>query len=482
MKRQSGVLMHISELPGEYSCGSFGREAREFVDLISDMGFSVWQVLPFGLTDAFNSPYTSYSAFGGNPYFIDLPTLFEANLITRDELDTARQKTPYVCEYKRLYDERYALLLKASRRVKDRGAVESFISERPELEEFCRFMTNKNLNSEAPWWEWKPEQTSDDRDSELLFMWKFIQYEFFRQWNELHGYCAKKGVRVIGDMPIYVSLDSCDVWAHREQFLLDRDNKPQFVAGVPPDYFAKDGQLWGNPLYDWEHMKLDGYSWWTARMTMALEMFDGVRIDHFRALSSYWAVPGTAKTAREGEWRKGPGREFIDKLNSLKGDGRLIIAEDLGDIDEAVYELVEYSGFPGMRVFQFGFFGDADSPHRPHSYVNNCVAYTGTHDNNTLLGFVWEMPDDQKSFMLDYCFYDGADRNGCCPNIIKMMFASQAGLVVMPVQDLLGFGSDTRLNRPGVAAGNWEFRTTREQLAGIDRARFARLNELYSRR
>ncbi len=478
MRRRSGVLMHVSELPGEYSCGSFGKEAREFVDFLSDSGFSCWQVLPFCLTDEYNSPYSSYSAFAGNPYFIDLPTLYERSLITRDELEAAKQKTPWRCEYLRLYNERSVLLSAAASRVDAdlKRAINSFIDSDGELSAFCRFMALKYANGQRPWYEWD----TSVYDPEVEFAWRFIQYEFFEQWDELKNYAHSKGVEVIGDVPIYVSLDSCDVWAHKDLFLLDEDNKPSWVAGVPPDYFAKDGQLWGNPLYDWQAMKKDGYSWWGRRVAHNLKMFDGIRVDHFRALSSYWAVKGGARTARDGKWVGGPGREMIDVIKTA-ADGKLVIAEDLGIIDDDVYELLRYSGFPGMRVFQFGFFGDPDSPHRPHSYINNCVAYTGTHDNNTLLGFVWEMPEEQKRFMLDYCFFEGKDWNSCYPNVIRMMFASQAGIVIFPIQDLLGFGSDTRLNVPGVAAGNWEFRTTHEQLSGIDREKYMRLNKLYSR-
>ncbi|MBQ7541692.1 MAG: 4-alpha-glucanotransferase [Clostridia bacterium] len=478
MSRKSGVLMHVSSLPGEYSCGAFGKEAKAFVDFLADCGFSYWQVLPFCMVDECNSPYKSYSTFGGNPYFVDLDTLYEKGLLTRAELDGARQQTPYSCEFVRLYHTRFDLLRRAAGRTDAavREKIESFIAADPYLEAFCRFMSLKHVNGELPWFRW----TRTEGDEETLFLWKFIQYEFFTQWAQIKAYANARGVRVIGDVPIYVALDSCDVYSAKHLFCIDGDNKPSCVAGVPPDYFSEDGQLWGNPLYDWDAMAKDGYTWWRDRLRHALTLFDGVRIDHFRGLESYWAVPGDAKTAREGAWKKGPGMALIRKLREVAGD-RLIIAEDLGDITPAAAKLVADSGFPGMRVFQFAFLGDGDNPHLPHNYVPNCVAYTGTHDNNTLLGYLWEMDGAQRSRMLEYCGYTGADWTGGCPAIVRTMFASAAGLLILPIQDLLGYGSDTRLNIPGKADGNWQYRVTREQLDSIDRAYWRRLHDLYKR-
>ncbi len=478
MNRKSGVLMHISTLDGSYSCGSFGEEAKKFVDFLRDCGFSYWQVLPFCMVDECNSPYKSYSTFGGNPYFVDLPTLFKKGLITKEELDSQRQQTPYSCEFVRLYHTRYDVLKKASERVSesDRAAVEAFIESDSYLYDFCVFMSRKNANGERPWYEW----TVDEINEDVLFMWKFIQYEFFTQWAEIKKYANENGVKIIGDIPIYVALDSCDVWSNRRLFCIDGDNKPTCVAGVPPDYFAADGQLWGNPLYNWDEMKKDGYRWWRDRLSHTLRLFDGVRIDHFRGIESYWAVPGGAKTAREGSWKKGPGMELVNALSEVAGD-RLIIAEDLGDITKEVAELVNKSGFPGMRVFQFAFLSDSDNPHLPHNYINNCVAYTGTHDNNTLLGYLWEMDGNTRRRMLRYCGYESDDWTGGCGAVIRSVFASPAGLVIFPVQDLLGYGSDTRLNIPGKADGNWQYRVTDEQLKSIDRFKYRELNSLYKR-
>ena len=475
MERKSGVLMHISSLYGDYSIGSFGDEAKRFVDFLADCGFSYWQVLPFCMTDEYNSPYKSFSAFGGNPYFVDLNKLYEKGLITKTELDENRQKSPYVCEFDRLSKMRLRLLFRASSRVKNKDEIENYIEKSPYLLKVCEFMALKDANHNEPWVEWK----TDKFDDEILFAWKFIQYEFFNQWEEIKKYAKSKNIKIIGDIPIYVSEDSCDVWSNREQYHLDKDGHPSLVAGVPPDYFCEDGQLWGNPIYNWAEMKKDGYNWWRDRISHMANMFDALRIDHFRGIESYWAVPKTAETARTGQWQKGPGMELIDVIKEAAGDA-LIIAEDLGDITPEVCELVKKSEFPGMRVFQFGFLSEEDNIHRPHNYPGNSVAYTGTHDNNTLLGFLWELDDDLRNNMLRYCGHTGNWDNGC-ESIIRAMTASHAGLVVFPIQDLLGYGSDTRMNTPGSMENNWQFRITSEQLESIDKNEFRELNRLYSR-
>lgn len=476
MKRASGVLMHISSLHGDFSIGSFGDEAREFIDFISDMGFKWWQVLPFCMVDECNSPYKSYSAFGGNPYFVDLKTLVGEGLLTEDEINAYRQSQPYSAEYVRLYHTRCDVLMLASKRVKNRTEIEDFIENHVYLKQFCEFMALKKANGEKAWCDWDTFET----DPDVLFMWKFIQYEFFMQWAQIKIYANSKGVKIIGDIPIYVSYDSADVWANKELFDLDGNGRPNCVAGVPPDYFSKDGQLWGNPLYNWDLMAKDGYKWWLDRLRHMFSMFDGVRIDHFRGIESYWSIPGDAATAREGKWVKGPGKSFVDAVNAIKGD-KLIIAEDLGEITEDVTELVKYSGFPGMRVFQFGFLSDGDNPHMPHNYNENTVAYTGTHDNNTLLGYVWELDDDRRRKMLEYCGYTDPDWNRGYDSILRSIYISNAALAVFPIQDILGYGSDTRLNIPGKADGNWQFRITRDQLMGIDREKFKKFNAMYAR-
>ena len=478
MERKSGVLMHVSSLWGDYSCGSFGKAAKEFVDFLSAGGFSYWQVLPFGLVDECNSPYKSYSTFGGNPYFVDLESLFEERLITSEELNSARQNTPYSCEFERLSKKRANLLLTASKRVNNelRDKINSFIDNNSHLKDFCRFMALKSANEDAEWVSWSIK----DFDEDIEFGWRFIQFEFFTQWAKIKDYANQKGIGIIGDIPIYVSFDSSDVYFNKNLFMMDDNNRLTDVAGVPPDYFAEDGQLWGNPLYKWDEMEKDNFKWWQDRISFALNLFDGVRIDHFRAFESFWEVKGDAETAKEGKWVKGPGMKLINALKSVAGD-KLIIAEDLGDITKEVIELVEESGCPGMRVFQFGFFG-GDTPHKPHNYINNSVAYSGTHDNNTLLGYLWETPMDIKNDIMKYCACNPQEWNEKgCQAIIRTIMSSNAGLTIFPVQDLLGYGNDTRLNVPGRAHGNWLYRITKEQLGLINTEKYKELNRLYGR-
>jgi 4-alpha-glucanotransferase len=475
MKRSSGVLMHVSSLWGEYGAGSFGKEAREWIDFLAASGFGAWQVLPFCLPDECNSPYKSHSAFSSNPYFIDLPTLFEQGLLTKSELDAARQKSPYLCEFDRLREERFALLSIAASRVKDREPITKFLQAHPQIDLFCRYMAIKAKNGGSCWNEWENE----DADEKILWVWQFTQYEFCRQWLLLKDYANKRGISIIGDIPIYVAYDSSDVWANQELFLLNKQHMPMCVAGVPPDYFCEDGQLWGNPLYNWARMKQDNYAWWRERISFMLELFDGVRIDHFRGLESYFSIPAKEKTARNGVWKKGPGMSLIKALQPIC-EGKLIIAEDLGDITPRVRELVEKSGYPGMRVLQFAFLGDSGSPHLPHNYDNHCVAYTGTHDNNTLLGYVWEQDDATRQKIMQYCGFEG-DWDSSYDAILRMMFGSHAGLLILPIQDLLQYGSDTRLNTPGNSNGNWSYRLTRDQLKKISTQKFLHWNRLYGR-
>ena len=477
MRRQSGILMHISSLYGDYSIGSFGRNAMDFIDFISSNGFSVWQVLPFTVTDDHNSPYKSVSAFGGNPYFVDLEKLKEDGLLTDKELESARQNTPYSCEFERLAKERLPLLRKAYERFDNEKAIDAFMKAHPRIESFCRFMTLRGQNNLKTWQEWTENEITDE---ETLGLWRFIQYEFYTQWAEIKKYANSKGVSIIGDIPIYVSDDSCDVRENMSLFRVNEKGYPSLVAGVPPDYFAADGQLWGNPLYDWDEMKKDGFAWWKERMNHTLEMFDGVRIDHFRAIESYWAVDAKETTARNGKWLPGPGMDFINAIKEGHED-KLIIAEDLGDITDEVRELVDKSGFPGMRILQFAFLDDGDSIHLPHNYIRNSIAYTGTHDNNTIFGYLWECSDAERKRMLEYCNFPGGDWGKASPLLIRQIIASVSNLAIIPVQDFLMYGSDTRINRPGVAAGNWSYRVTKQQLENADREFFRNLNRIYRR-
>ena len=317
-----------------------------------------------------------------------------------------------------------------------------------------------------------------------------MQYIFMTQWSAVRAYANEKGIKIMGDMPIYVSFDSCDVWANRDLFQLDKNGNPSAVAGCPPDYFSEDGQLWGNPLYDWKRMKEDNFSWWSKRMAHMLTLFDGVRIDHFRGLESYWSIPADAETAKAGKWVKGPGKPFIKRMyevsaemEAVTGQSAIIVAEDLGEATPALAKFVQESGFPNMHVIQFAFDGDPQNTHLPHNYSKNSVAYTGTHDNNTLLGFIWELDDTTRRNVLDYCGFtaEAWDAPEAYRSVIRTLFASVADLAILPIQDVLLYGADTRMNIPGAPDGNWRYRVTSAQLNSIDKNYFRRLNSLYGR-
>ncbi len=488
LQRSSGVLMHITSLPGSDSVGCFGKEALAFVDFLADCGFTWWQVLPFCMADDCNSPYKSYSAFGGNPYFIDIRQLADEGLLTPLELSLVKQDTPYSCEYERLADTRLSLLRLAASRLNDakKAEVLTFIEEHTYLKQFCDFMALRYANGDKPWYEWH----TDVPDKKEFMAWAFIQHRFMTQWATVRAYANQRGIKIMGDMPIYVAYDSCDVWANRDLFQLDKTGSPTHVAGCPPDYFAEDGQLWGNPLYDWERMKQDDFAWWSARMGHMLSLFDGVRIDHFRGLEAYWSIPASAKTAKEGKWVKGPGKPFIKQMQKVAaeisqktGQPALIVAEDLGESTPSLKKIVTDSGFPNMRVIQFGFDGDPQNTHLPHNYAPASVAYTGTHDNNTLLGFIWECDEATRRTVLEYCGFTNQhwDTPEAYRAVIRTLFASVSSLAILPIQDVLGYGADTRMNIPGLPEGNWRYRVTKEQLDTIDKGYFRHLNHLYGR-
>ncbi|MBR3750856.1 MAG: 4-alpha-glucanotransferase [Clostridia bacterium] len=481
MKRSSGVLMHVSSLWGDHCCGSFGKSALQWVDFLAKSGFTYWQVLPFCMPDEFNSPYKSFSTFSVNPYFVDIDILVEDGLLTPEEACMHPQTSPYRCEFDGLFPKRYALLsLAADRFAKKEGnlkLIDDFFKKFPHTDSFCRFMALKEANGGAQWTEW----TQESFDASCYTVWRFIQYTAITQWLRIKSYAEAKGIKIIGDIPMYVALDSSDVWASPKMFKLDKSNRPDGIAGVPPDYFSADGQVWGNPLYSWKEMKKDGYAWWRARMEFMLTLFDGVRIDHFRALESYFSIPYGDENARRGKWIKGPGLGFIKALKETCGDS-LIIAEDLGDINDEVRRLVKDSGYPGMRVLQFGFLSDDNSSeHLPHNYCANCVAYTGTHDNNTLLGYVWELDQNGKRRITEYFDHPSEDWDNCYGRIITAMLASHADTVIFPVQDLLRFGADTRMNTPGSSKGNWSYRITFDQLSLLDSADLLNKNKRYAR-
>lgn len=471
MKRQSGVLLPVFSLPGPYGCGTLGKQAFEWIDFLKDSGFSWWQVLPLGITDSFHSPYSSCSSFGGDPLLIDPGILAKWGLITEEELKGQEIDSPYLCDYDRT-SGRIALLKTAAKRFDGKKEIDKFLNEYPVMREACTYFALRDQNGGKPFSQWSITRP----DENTLFEWQFIQYVFHRQWHELKKYAAKRGISIMGDMPFYPADGSFDVWYAPKYFQLDPDGNPASVAGVPPDYFAKDGQKWGNPLYNWTEMEKDGFSYWKERLSYALTMFDGVRIDHFRALSEYWSIPAGAETAKVGKWVKGPGKALIDAIRPLAGN-KLILAEDLGIIDDKTRELLKYSNYPGMAVFQFGFDGDPENTHLPHNYKENLVAYTGTHDNNTLLGFFWEMPECSLKQAEAYLAYP-SDK---CRAAMSAIWMSPAFLTIAPVQDLLGYGADTRINTPGVAHGNWSYRVTSEQIRSLDSTRLNKFNHMYGR-
>ena len=473
MKRQSGVLLPVFSLPGPYGCGTFGKNAFHFIDRLKEGGFSIWQVLPFGIVDEHYSPYMSFSSFAGNPYFIDPDILFEQGLITEEELIDQEVVYPYLCRYEEIDSKRMNLLKKAASRFSDVTAVQNFMKENPLVAGSCRFLALKEKNGGRRWQEW----TESEPDGETLFAWQFIEYEFHREWKRVRDYASECGIKILGDLPFYVSQDSYDVWSSPDQFLLDERNNPTHVAGVPPDYFAENGQLWGNPIYDWDKMEKDGYKWWKDRMNYVLTMFDGIRVDHFRAFSAFWKIPADSPTAKTGKWVEGPGRKIIDAFREFESRNKFILAEDLGIIDDSTRELLEYSGYPGMAVIQFGFGDSPKSPHLPHNYKKNLIAYTGTHDNNTLLGFLQNSNDGIRNEIADYYGYPSNVHEA----VIRSVMMSSADTVILPLQDILGFGADTRINTPGVPDGNWRYRVTADQLNSADMRKFRHFNTIYGR-
>lgn len=499
-ERASGVLLHVSSLPGDYGIGGFGAPTRRFIDRLHETGCSYWQVLPFGPTDEWNSPYSGYSAFAGNAYFIDPETLAQEGLLTQEELESERCDNPYTAQFARLSQTRRDVLRRAFLRApqEELDRVHAYLTVQEDwLPDYALFMALGHVLQKPDWRTWPDalrrheeqacREAAQTYAQEVLFE-AFIQYKFAEQWEGVHAYAKERGIQVIGDMPMYVSLNSADVWSHPDLFDISPDGDPKNVAGVPPDYFSEDGQKWGNPLYRWDEMRKDGYHWWVRRLKRSLSLFDVVRIDHFRAFSAYWAVPEEAETAKEGKWLPGPGMDFFRTLFASFGERTpKIIAEDLGLIDEDVLKLRDEAGFPGMRVMQFGFIDAQDNPHLPHNYEKNCVAYTGTHDNNTLFGWLWEILPHQRQYALDYCHFagdnwqEGGYQSPACRAIIAALWQSSAGLVLVPFQDLCGFGKDTRMNVPGVAQDNWAYRITQENLDRLDVDWLREMNVLYKR-
>lgn len=496
-QRGAGVLFHISSMPSPYGIGVFDENAKHFIDKIQEMGFTYWQVLPFNPTDNANSPYCSPCAFAGNLLFINPEGLKDMGLIDeKDVKENIYNSTPYTADYEFAKKARLKTLKKAFLNINGELAseIKNFEIENPWLTDYAVYMAIKELENNKPWWEWKEEHAKYYKCIKNIYLyeekaafWKFVQFIFFKQWNELKQYANEKGIAVIGDMPIYVAMDSVDVWSNLPLFLIDEKTlKVEKVAGVPPDYFSEDGQLWGNPIYDWNTMKKDGYSWWISRIATALKTYNVVRIDHFRAFASYWEIPAESKTAKTGKWVKGPGMDLFNKVFEKFPDPP-IIAEDLGVFGEDVVQLLKDTDFPGMKVVQFGFDPNIDSSHLPHNATQNSINYVGTHDNNTILGWLWEANENERKFALDYIGFEGDNwgeggyYSKSCRKVIEAVWKSSSNVAVIAFQDMCGFGSDARMNIPGVPDKNWRFRTTKETLDCIDTNYFKHINALYRR-
>lgn len=467
--RKAGILMPIFSLPSPYGIGTLGSEARAFVDFLAAAGQSCWQILPVGPTSYGDSPYQSFSSFAGNPYFVDLDTLVAEGVLEPEEFrDLDWGSDPECVDYGLLYKTRYPVLRKACTRL--------LAQDRPEFSEFCReqafwledyalFMALKDKYGGVSWFNWpegvrmRKSRALDKARKELareVDFWKGVQYFFFHQWTALKGYANERGISIIGDLPIYVSGDSADVWADPEQFQLDESGRPSEVAGCPPDGFSADGQLWGNPLFDWEKMKGDGYAWWLRRIAFQFRFYDTLRIDHFRGFESYYAIPYGEETARNGRWRPGPGIAFFEAVNRTLGQ-KDIIAEDLGFLTPEVHQLLRESGYPGMKVLEFAFDSrDGGNDYLPHRYTPHCVVYAGTHDNDTIQGWMASADPEDVRFARDYLRL--SVQEGYHWGMMRAAWASPADLAVMQFQDILGLGSEARINIPSTLGINWKWR------------------------
>lgn len=470
IKRSSGILMSVSSLPSPYGIGTLGKAAYDFIDFLFDSGQSYWQMLPLGPTSYGDSPYQSFSSFAGNPYFIDLGFLVEDGLLERKDIASIDfGKDEYKVDYEKIYQNRFVVLYKAYKNGAERDAEKfsAFKSENERwLSEYAMFMAAKEKFCMKPWIKWEDEDLRLHKPEALerlcaeradrIEFYMYMQFVFFTQWNELRDYARKKGIGIIGDIPIYVPLDSADVWSESEQFNLDENNLPTKVAGVPPDYFAEDGQLWGNPLYDWETMKKDGYGWWIRRIAGATKLYDVIRIDHFRGFESYYAIPYGAENAKVGEWIKGPGTDFVKTITSWFSDIQFI-AEDLGFLTPEVKNLLAESGLPGMKVLEFAFDWREPSNYLPHTYTRNCVCYVGTHDNTTIVG--WRNEADENDLQMAKIYLGLNDEEGFAWGFIRGGMSSVADLFIMQMQDILELPEKARMNIPGTVGGNWQWRT-----------------------
>jgi len=473
--RCSGVLMPITSLPSKYGIGCFSKEAYNFIDSLKAAGQSYWQILPIGPTGYGDSPYQSFSAFAGNPYFIDLEDLIDKGLLSKKECDDCdfgddRRSV----DYDKLYKSRYGLLWIAFGRFDSND--EEYIDFKKEnqswLDDYAEYMAIKDSKDGVSWDKWEDDIRLREESAlkeyrealaEDIEFYKFLQYMFFGQWNKLKKYAGDREVGIIGDIPIYVAYDSSDCWSHREMFMFDNKGYPKCVAGCPPDAFSKTGQLWGNPIYDWKKQKKNGYKWWIERVKYNLSLYDVVRIDHFRGFDEYYTIPYGNKTAKYGKWEKGPGIELFDKIKESLGDVN-IIAEDLGYLTESVKQMLKESGFPGMKLIQFAFDSRESGNYLPYTYEKNSVVYTGTHDNNTLRGWYEELAYSDKEYAMKYLNKRSISNRSASYDFIKVALSAVSDLAIIPIQDYLNMGGEARINTPSVLGGNWTWRMTEGDL------------------
>ena len=469
-KRKSGILLPVFSLASDYGIGCFSKEAYEFVDFLKEAGQKLWQILPLGPTGYGDSPYQSFSTFAGNPYFIDLEELIRQGYLTREECSSADFGRELSCiDYEKLYASRFTLLKKAFTRSQEelekQDAYLVFVDENAFwLEDYCLYMAVKDANQGVSFLEWeegirlrKPSSCEKYRLElrEEIDFYRFQQFLFHVQWKKLKSYANENGIEIIGDIPIYVALDSADTWSAPELFHLDRECRPVAVAGCPPDAFAATGQLWGNPLYSWDVHQESGYEWWMRRIAYCFELYDILRIDHFRGFDAYWSVPYGDATAENGRWETGPGYDFFRVMKKVLGD-RKVIAEDLGFLTKSVLKLVEKTGYPGMKVLQFAFDSREDSDYLPHNYNQNCVVYTGTHDNDTTAGWYDSITEHDREHADEYLNLHEKDTVQW--EFIRAALSSVADTAVIPLQDYLGLKSEARINTPSTLGGNWEWR------------------------
>lgn len=476
-ERGAGILLHPTSLPGSEGIGVLGAEAEAFIDFLAEAEILYWQLLPLGPTGYGNSPYQSFSAFAGNPYLICLEELAHHGLLSAADLDSVRHLRASRVDFGSLYQVKWPILRHAHRQfvqsgrayLPNYGMYDDFKAQHADwLIPYTRFMALKDKFGGRQWTSWPEPFRSADvpkaewqhaKLAEVIEFHCFVQYVFFGQWLKLRQHAQRRGVQIVGDMPIFVAMDSSDVWANREDFEIDDAGNPRRVAGVPPDYFAEDGQLWGNPLYDWDRLAQSGYRWWLRRFELNFTLFDIVRIDHFRGFQAYWEIPADAETAKSGRWRAGPGMDLFNAVFEALPEAR-IIAEDLGDIDEAVHQLREDTGFPGMAVLQFAFDGDNKNLYLPHNLQANSVLYTGTHDNDTTLGWYEAASNEVQDQLRRYFRISGDDISW---DFIRAAYSSTSRICIVPMQDLLSLDTRSRMNRPGTREGNWEWRMTDEE-------------------